>query len=179
MFKLFFLRWKDKPPEPRREDIKLIFGLGNPGEKYAETYHNAGQIYVNFITKGPFKKYQDFEFSKEDGRIFVKSLTYMNNSGMAIREALRYFNLKPGNVFIAHDDSDIPLGQYKISFNQGSAGHNGVQSVIDHLKTQNFFRLRIGVRDNQKGRAGEFVLKQISKQHLSTLKEMFSQIKRL
>ena len=175
MFKLFSKRPKTTLPNPERGNIKLVFGLGNPGEKYALTYHNAGALYINHLTKGPFKKYKNFEFSKENELIFARSLLFMNQSGRAVREALKYFNLKPENLLVAHDDSDIPFGEYKLSFDQGSAGHNGVSSVLDHLKTQRFFRLRIGVRENQE-KAGEFVLKPISKERLSLLREMFSRI---
>ena len=177
MFKLFFSRPKSKFSKPIGGDIKLIFGLGNPGEEYVSTYHNAGQLYVDHVAKGPFKKCRNFEFSKEGGLIFVKSLTFMNNSGTVAKKALKYFNLKPENLLVAHDDSDLSLGEYKNSFNQGSAGHNGVQSIIDHLKTQEFSRLKIGVRETQKGKAGEFILKPISRQGLSLLKEVFSSIK--
>ena len=176
MFKLFFSRSKTDSPEPDGGDIRLIFGLGNPGEKYAPTYHNVGQLYVDHIAKGPFKKYRNFEFSKENGVVFIKSLTFMNQSGIAAKEALKYFNLKPENLLVVHDDSDISLGEYKFSFDQGSAGHNGVASIINHLKTQKFFRARIGVRENQK-KAGEFILKPISKKNLLLLREVFSRIK--
>lgn len=175
MFKLFSKRPKANPPEPDRGDIKLIFGLGNPGEKYALTYHNAGALYIDHFAEGPFKKYKSFEFFKENELIFARSLLFMNQSGRAVREALKYFNLKPENLLVAHDDSDILLGEYKFSFDQGSAGHNGVTSIFNHLKTQRFFRLRIGVRENQE-KAGEFVLKSIPKEKLSLLREMFSRI---
>jgi len=177
MFKLFSIGLKSHSSKPDRGDIKLIFGLGNPGEKYASTYHNVGQIYIDHIAKGNFEKYRNFEFSRGENFIFAKSLTFMNDSGGAVREALRYFNLRPENLLVVHDDSDIALGEYKISFDQGSAGHNGVQSVIDHLKTQRFFRLKIGVRENQRDKAGEFVLKPISKVELPLLKETFSRVK--
>ena len=176
MFKLFFRRPKATFSKPERGNIKLVFGLGNPGEKYALTYHNTGQLYINYIAQGPFKKYRNFEFSKEGDLIFIKSIAFMNDSGLAAKEALEYLGLQIENLLVVHDDSDIPLGEYKLSFNQGSAGHNGVQSVAQHLKTQKFFRLRIGVRENQRGKAGEFILKPISKRALATLKQVFSRI---
>ena len=176
MFKLFFSHPKIDPSKTNGKDIKMIFGLGNPGEEYALNYHNVGQFYVDLIAKSTFKKYRNFEFSKKDGFIFVKSLTFMNQSGLAAKEALKYFNLKPENLLVVHDDSDIPLGQHKFSFDQGSAGHNGVSSIITHLKTQAFFRERIGVRKNQKIKAGEFVLKSMSKKELDLLKKMFLEI---
>lgn len=176
MFKLFFSRPKAVLEKPGRKNIKLVLGLGNPGGKYAKTYHNAGRLYVERAAKGPFKKYRHFEFSKENGLIFARSFTYMNESGIAAREALRYFNLKPQNLLVAHDESDLPLGKYKISFGQSAAGHNGVQSVIDHLGTKDFFRLKIGIRENQRGKAEEFVLKPMPKRKLDILGKVFSDI---
>ena len=177
MFKLFHSHPKDKSPKPNRENIQLVFGLGNPGKEYSKTYHNVGQLYIDHTAVGPFEKYRNFEFSKENGLIFVKSRTFMNDSGIAVKGALKYFDLKPENLIVVHDDSDITLGEYKVTFDQGSAGHNGIASIITHLKTQKFFRLRIGVRQNQKGKAGKFILKPISEQGLFTLKEVFSRSK--
>ncbi|MCR4261099.1 MAG: aminoacyl-tRNA hydrolase [Candidatus Colwellbacteria bacterium] len=176
MFKLFFSRPKIDPSKAGKKDIRIIFGLGNPGKEYALTYHNVGQLFVDYMAKGTFKKYRNFEFSKEDGVIFVKSLTFMNQSGMAAKEALKYFNLKPENLLVAHDDNDILLGQHKFSFDQGPAGHNGVSSIVTHLKTQSFFRERIGVRKNQKTKAGEFILKSMSKTELDILKKVSLEI---
>jgi len=177
MFKLFSSRPKEDGAQPTKESIKLILGLGNPGEKYASTYHNIGQLYVEGIANGSFKKYRHFEFSKKSGVIFAKPTTFMNQSGIAAKEALKYFNLKPENLLVVHDDSDILLGEYKITFDRGSAGHNGVQSVIDILKTEKFFRLRIGMRqDGITTKAGEFVLRPISKSDLSTLRGVFLDI---
>lgn len=177
MFKLSFSGPQKDMAPPTLADVKLILGLGNPGAKYASTYHNVGQLYVETIAKGNFKKYRNFEYLKKDGFIFVKPLTFMNQSGTTAREAMKYFNLKPKNILVVHDDSDILLGEHKITFNRGSAGHNGVQSIIDHLKTEKFFRLRIGVRrDGTSDKAGEFVLRPISKTDLSTLENLFLNI---
>ncbi len=107
----------------------------------------------------------------------------MNESGKAVKEAMKYFKIKPEEILIVHDDSDIELGKYKISFGRGSAGHNGVQSIINNLKTKNFWRLRIGVRPTTNNRrpttqikAGDFVLKKISKKNLEIFEKFFYEI---
>jgi len=179
MFKLpFFSFGKEKESASTNESSSstLILGLGNPGQKYEQTYHNAGHLYVESLAETSFKRYKSFSFAKRDNLVLAKSLTFMNQSGLAARGALRYFNLKPENLIVAHDDSDLPLGEYKITKGQGSAGHKGVQSVIDHLKSKEFTRLRIGIRGQARGKAREFVLKPMSKKELENLQEAFRQI---
>ncbi len=180
MFKLAFLsRGKKRSPKSEtvhKENVRLIFGLGNPDQKYKLTYHNAGHIYVDSLTQDSFSKYRDFVFTKDGDLIFAKNTTYMNASGRAVRQALKYFNLQPNQLMVAHDDSDLPIGEHKIDFGRGSAGHNGVNSVIKALGTKDFFRLRIGVRGQARGKAGDFVLKPMSQADLAALKEALEQI---
>src|SRR5258708_24394610 len=156
--------------------MKIIVGLGNPGEEYANTYHNAGKMALEEIMRHElgnksyemvrFKKYKDlFEYAETDGVVFVRPLTFMNESGKAVREAMKKFGAKPNGLIVLHDDSDITVGNYKFSFARNSAGHKGVQSIIDTLHTNEFFRGRIGIRparEAQREKAGEFALKKIS-----------------
>ena len=103
----------------------------------------------------------------------------MNESGGAIKQALTYLKLKPEQIAVVHDDSDMTIGNYKISFDQSSGGHKGIQSTINSLKTQKFWRIKIGIRPvNEKVRqkAEEFVLKGISKKDESDLALVFGQI---
>ncbi|MEK7114725.1 MAG: aminoacyl-tRNA hydrolase, partial [Patescibacteria group bacterium] len=114
---------------------RLIIGLGNPGKEYEKTYHNAGFLFVDYLINSqlPITNYK-----------LLKTDVYMNQSGNFVKKTLKKYKIKPEEILIVHDDSDIELGKYKISFGRGSAGHNGVQSIIDALKTKNFWRLRIG-----------------------------------
>lgn len=173
---------------------RLIIGLGNPSPQYSSTYHNAGFLFIDYIAEILNSKFEIrnkfqapksklFIFFKSDERIFVKPLTFMNESGKAVKEAMKYFKIKPEETLIVHDDSDIELGKYKISFGRGSAGHRGIQSIIDSLKTKNFRRLRIGIRqatsDKRRAtrkKASELVLKKISKNDLKVFKKLFSEI---
>ncbi len=151
---------------------KLLVGLGNPDKKYENTYHNVGRAFIDFLTR----KSNTLEI--EDGipqglkPPNAKNLTllkldlYMNESGLAVKKAVKKLNLTPDHLVIVHDDSDIEIGNWKLSFDRTSAGHKGVESVIKNLKTKKFWRLRIGIRPKQKKgarrlKAGEFVLKTI------------------
>lgn len=167
---------------------KLIVGLGNPGDDYRNTYHNVGFLFVDYLFKNSgFKTRRNFEYAKAGNIIVVKPLTFMNQSGEAVLAAIRYFSTKggkiePKEILIIHDDSDIELGKYKISADQGSAGHKGVLSVMQALKTKELSRIRIGVRMPKVNgvkiiKAGEFVLRKIKKDDLHILQSTFEKIK--
>jgi aminoacyl-tRNA hydrolase len=162
----------------------IVVGLGNPGAEYDNTYHNAGWLAIDAWMVAAAKATGDgepptlknykklFDFAEVGDMVFVKPLTYMNESGKAVREALKKFGTKPENLMVVHDDSDIVIGNYKISFARNSAGHKGVQSIIDALKTKSFTRVRIGIRpanETKRKKAGEFALKQITAKDKATL----------
>ena len=144
------------------QDVKLIIGLGNPGKEYEKTYHNAGFLAIDYFVKNS-------PISKP-----LKTDVYMNQSGEFVAKIARKNKIKPEEILIVHDDFDIEIGNYKISFSRGSAGHNGVESIIKSLKTKDFWRLRIGIRpQNSKQKAEKFVLKKISKKNLKILNRVF------
>ncbi len=150
--------------------VKLVIGLGNPGARYRNTYHNVGHLAIDY-----------FESQKENLRSQISNLQliktdcFMNESGAFVRAALRKRRLKPGELLLAHDDSDIALGSYKISFGRGAAGHRGVADVIAALGAADFSRLRIGVRrDRSQGKAERFVLRRITEPDRATLEAAFS-----
>ncbi|MBI5079140.1 aminoacyl-tRNA hydrolase [Candidatus Wolfebacteria bacterium] len=146
---------------------RLIIGLGNPGKEYETTYHNVGFLAIDFLNS-------DSKPQIHPNLQILKSEVYMNQSGNFVKKILKKYKAKPEEILIVHDDSDIELGKYKISFGRGSAGHNGVQSIIDALKTKNFRRLRIGIGKTLKTtKAGEFVLKKIGKHDLKILEAVF------
>ncbi len=153
--------------------IRLIIGLGNPGKEYQNTYHNVGFLFVDYLKNSPLTS----NFSP------LKSNVYMNESGSFVARELKKRGLKPEALLIAHDDSDIELSKFKLSFGRGAAGHKGAESVIKALKTEDFWRFRIGIRPeakNEKGeakrlKAGEFVLKKITAAHARTLKQVFEE----
>lgn len=101
----------------------------------------------------------------------------MNESGRFVVNMVRKYNIKPEKILIVHDDSDIESGKYKFSFGRGSAGHKGVESVINALKTKNFWRLRIGIRPKKvlRKKAEEFVLKKITKKDLAVFNKVLEE----
>jgi len=142
------------------EKIKLIIGLGNPDKRYDNTYHNVGYLFIDFLTKSLKLKAKS-----------LKSDTYMNESGKFIARELKKRGIKPEELLVVHDDSDITLGEYKFSFGRGAAGHHGIESVIRALKTKDCWRIRIGIRREARKKASEFVLKKISAKDKKTLNE--------
>ena len=149
---------------------RLIIGLGNPDKEYEKTYHNVGFLFIDYITKNP----QTASILNSKSSI-LKSKVYMNESGGFVKKTAKQNNVKPEELLIIHDDSDIKMGEYKLSFGRSSAGHRGAQSIIDSLKTKNFWRLRIGIRKNKKQKASEIVLKKISKTDMETLNKIFKE----
>ena len=135
-------------------DLKLIVGLGNPDRNLLKTRHNVGFWFVdelvavfsqnfNFI-----KKYEsDFsEISASNKKITImKPLSYINNSGIPIKNYFKNSNLTPDNILVVYDDLDLDVGQIRIKYSGSSGGHNGLNSIIENIQTKDFWRLRIGI----------------------------------
>ncbi len=138
----------------------LIAGLGNPGKKYKKTRHNIGFGVIDELNKKSFQK----------DVILFKPQTFMNNSGQAVSKKMSKLN--PEKLIVVHDDIDLPLGTIRISKNKSSAGHKGVQSIIDQLGTQQFTRIRIGIQpsDKKPQNTDKFVLEKFSKQEKKIIK---------
>ncbi|HBB38410.1 MAG: Peptidyl-tRNA hydrolase [Candidatus Magasanikbacteria bacterium GW2011_GWD2_43_18] len=136
--------------------MKLIVGLGNPGKQYEKTRHNAGFLVLDELQKLPgMKKWslsKKFNAEISEGSIvnesimLVKPMTFMNNSGQSVGLLINYYTLDPTkDLIVLHDEKDIALGTIKVQKDRGAAGHNGVKSIIEHLGTQNFTRIRLGI----------------------------------
>ena len=165
--------------------MKILIGLGNPGEEYENTYHNVGQLALLALARATgkaatWKKHKNlFEYAEINDEVFARPLAYMNESGKAAQEMLKKFKAKPENLIVLQDDSDITIGDYKISYARSSAGHKGVQSIIDTLKTNAFSRIRIGIRparEKLRQKAGEFALKQITKNNMALFEKVFDAV---
>ncbi len=150
----------------------LIIGLGNPGLKYKKTRHNAGFQAVDFLAdKNKFKKNKKLksEIAKIQTNnqevILAKPQTFMNNSGQAVKSLVDYYKIKPENIIVIYDELDLPFGEIRMKDKGSSAGHNGIKSIIENLKTENFYRIRIGIANEykEKMQADKFVLKKFSK----------------
>lgn len=170
--------------------MRIIVGLGNPGPEYKQTRHNAGwlaldrwaeQEGLSWQTK---KKWQA-EVAEGSDFLLVKPQTFMNLSGQSIRSVLDFYGLLPKqfglltkkasnlseSLWLVHDELDIELGKWKLSRDSGAAGHNGVRSAIEHLKTKDFNRLRLGIKTDlrQHMPADKFVLARFSSDELKLL----------
>lgn len=143
--------------------MKLIVGLGNPGDKYTTTRHNLGFMVVEKFLKD-FESAKDTVWSREDKVksdvahivwqpkenpeekvILAKPLTFMNNSGMAVSLLSLYYKVAPEDIWIVHDELDLPFGTMKIRLGGAAAGHHGVESIIKDLQTDKFYRFRLGI----------------------------------
>lgn len=136
--------------------MKLIVGLGNPGDKYLYTRHNIGFMIVEKLVKKllplqPSLKAWSNEnkframICKIDNTLVVKPQTYMNRSGNAVLSLVNYYKVKIGDLWVIHDDIDLPIGKLRIRAGGGSAGHNGIESIIADLHSPEFVRFRLGV----------------------------------
>jgi len=144
--------------------MKLIVGLGNPGKQYEKTRHNVGFNTLD-ILRDQLQSYGAgaWELSRKfnaeicgvnfegERLILAKPMTFMNESGLSVQLLAHYYKILPTDIIVAHDDKDLKLGVVKTQFDRGHAGHNGIRSIIDHLGSQKFQRIRIGIAsDNPK-----------------------------
>ncbi len=135
------------------EKILAVIGLGNPGKEYENTRHNAGFLVVDRLVRryGAGMLERKFRaswgFGNAEGRkiLFAKPLTYMNKSGEAVSEIIKYFGIPPESMLVVHDDLDLPFARVRIVKKGGSGGHRGIQSIIDQLANPNFARLKMGI----------------------------------
>lgn len=163
--------------------MKLIAGLGNPGLKYQKTRHNLGFRTANQLAQkyqlGIFKEEKKFKsqitmgFLNNEKVILAKPQTFMNNSGPSIKAIADYYKIMPQDILIIHDDIDLPLGQIRLHKNRGAAGHKGVQSIIDALKTKDFIRIRMGLALTNQAEINteEFVLQDFSDEELAAVEQ--------
>jgi PTH1 family peptidyl-tRNA hydrolase len=146
---------------PRRQGSSLdllVVGLGNPGREYARNRHNVGYLVVDELARRHGGTWRS-KFSGQLAEIrldghkvaLLKPETYMNESGRAVGAAARFYKLEPDEVLVIHDEGDFELGRLELKVGGGLGGHNGLRSVAQHLKTQDFLRLRIGVGRPERG----------------------------
>ncbi len=144
--------------------MKLIVGLGNPGKEYERTPHNLGFLVVDRIASERGVEIRNRRCRALTGRIQVgdepvllaKPETYMNLSGLAVRELVAEYEVRPeADLIVVQDELDFPLGTLRIHTRRSSAGHNGIESIIGALGTQDFLRIRMGVAPERKVEDGE------------------------
>ncbi len=173
--------------------MKILIGLGNPGEKYQETRHNIGFMTVDTLLKQfePLKKTFwerdekiDTKILKIEGEeiLLAKPKTFMNNSGFAVKTLLSKNKTNPEDLVLIYDDVDLPLGKIRIRFGGAAGGHHGVESVIEQLGSDKFLRVRLGIGDTklnnfkkQKRDITEYVVSPFTAQERKKAKEMIDQ----
>ena len=152
----------------------LVVGLGNPGKEYEATRHNAGWLVIDSMYPNLVWGRDSYAVAgtAEAGEIlFVKPLTFMNLSGETVSYLVKKKEILPENTIVIYDDIDLPLGKFKISFDRGSGGHNGIKSIESHLGSREFIRIRIGISKTLEN--GEFVKPNVlGKFDQSELKEL-------
>ncbi|MBT3949049.1 aminoacyl-tRNA hydrolase [Candidatus Parcubacteria bacterium] len=179
--------------------MKLIVGLGNPGKRYARTRHNVGFMLLDELHK-ELKRYNinEWELSKKfnakisgctisgEKIILAKPMTYMNHSGQTVQLIMHFYKMTHNDLIVVHDDKDILLGEIKMQTDKNHAGHNGIKSIIEHIGTKDFMRLRVGVASENKRKmkdTAKFVLHKFGmfekKKLEETIQESITEIKKL
>lgn len=150
--------------------MKTLVGLGNPGDKYKNNRHNVGHMFINYINA----KLRITDY----GLKCVKTDTFMNTSGVFVKKLMRNSQFVIDQLFIAHDDLDIPLGKCKIQFGTGPKLHNGILSIEEELGTSEFWRIRIGVdnRGENKVDGETYSLQDFTDEELKQLQPVFEKI---
>ena len=164
--------------------MKLVVGLGNPGEEYKNTRHNVGFSFLDY-----FCQKNNIDFSKEqfnakyavtrvDGErvILIKPLSYMNLSGTVVKKYVDYFKLLPEDILVIHDDLDLPLGRVKIVKNSSSGGHNGIKDIEKKLKSKDYVRLKIGIGNNNLIDTKDYVLSKFSNDDIALLDKIYNNL---
>lgn len=155
----------------------MVVGLGNPGKKYINSKHNVGFMAIDKfaeINKIKFKKSVKFnsEIAEYNNCVFVKPKTYMNNSGYAVFKLADYYNIPLDRILVIYDDVALPLAKLRLRFKGGAGGHNGIKSLLAHLNSENFNRLRIGIDKDSKKDMADYVLSDFSKAELKILDDV-------
>ena len=165
----------------------MVVGLGNPGKKYTRTRHNAGFMALEYLAQkqgGSLKRIKFRGLTDTVSIAGVQTLllmpqTYMNLSGESVGEAARFYRISPERIIVLYDDKDIPLGHLRVRDHGSAGGHNGIKSLISHLGTETFPRIRIGIGSNRQVPSEElidFVIGEFSKQEQDVLFKTFDAV---
>lgn len=146
--------------------MKIIAGLGNPGQKYDKTKHNTGFMTMDHyldekglsLDKDKFEGLWTKQKVNGEDVILLEPQTYMNESGRSVSQVANFFKVDPENILIIQDDMDMPIGKIRIRANGKSGGHNGIKSIIRYLGTEKFNRLKIGIRHPKNATVVSWVL---------------------
>lgn len=163
---------------------KLVVGLGNPGRKYKNSKHNIGFMALDHYAnnaKIKFKKKSTMnaEIAEDGDLILAKPLTFMNLSGIAVRKIVDYYNIENDHILVIYDDVDLPFAKLRLRYKGGPGGHNGIKSIIQHLDSQNFNRIRFGIDKSERVEMKDYVLSDFSKTEFKILKDVLIDMDRI
>lgn len=161
--------------------MKLVVGLGNPGKKYSKTKHNIGFISLDhYSKKHNIKLKKERKFSGKSLKIgdlvLLQPHTFMNNSGLSIKAVMDYYNINTEDILVIYDDLDLPLGKTRLREKGSAGGHNGIKSIISHLKTEEFKRVRVGIDKNPLIETKNYVLSSFSKKEIKIMDPIYDKI---
>lgn len=168
--------------------MRIVLGIGNPGRRYKLTRHNAGFMLLDFIAQNKSLNFKpgkgDYFFTEADFDgspvLLVKPATFVNNSGIAALQVLRDNNITPQDLLVVCDDVNLETARLRVRAAGSDGGHNGISSIIFHLSSDSFSRLRIGIgSDFSKGEMSDYVLSVFSVNDLALLKNTFNEAKLL
>lgn len=153
--------------------MKLIVGLGNPGKNYENTRHNVGFMILDNIVNGNWHEKFDALYYKDGDVIYLKPMTYMNQSGISVLKTVKFFKISSADILVIHDDMDLSFKTFKLKFDSSSGGHNGIKSIINNLNTQKFSRLKIGISHDKNVDTVDYVLGKFSKEEINYLQNNY------
>lgn len=157
----------------------LIVGLGNPEPEYAGTRHNLGVECVKPLAEKFENKFDSLVASMPGGILVALPQTYMNESGRAVAAIKNFYKIPTENIWVVHDEVDLPLGSIRVNLNASSAGHRGVQSIIDAISSQVFWRIRLGVGKHPTIPTDAYVLQKFSPKETLSLAKIRGHVGRL
>lgn len=166
--------------------MKLVVGLGNPTKEYENTRHNIGFMYLDYLfDNNSFslnKKFNALELEKNingEKILFIKPLSYMNLSGEVVIKYVNYYKINVSDILVIQDDLDMPIGKFKLMFNHGAGGHNGIKNIILNINSKEFLRLKIGISKNNNIDMKDYVLGRFSKEEINLINNTFNELSSL
>jgi PTH1 family peptidyl-tRNA hydrolase len=160
--------------------MQLVVGLGNPGPKYARNRHNVGFMVVERLAEraknSDFREKFEGLFCKTQFRghdvVMLQPMTYMNLSGQSVQQAMRFFRVSRQELVVVHDELDLPFGEFRLKVGGGTAGHNGLRSIVQQCGGQDFARLRVGIGKPRSGSVEGYVLGDFSSAEAADLPDV-------
>lgn len=164
--------------------MKIIFGLGNPGDRYTLTRHNIGFALLDYL-------FNDLCYKEKFGGLYaevttfseklliVKPVTYINLSGEVVRKYVNYFKVNLDDILIIQDDLDMSIGNIKLTYNHSHGGHNGIRNIEENLNTKMYLRLKLGISNNEHIDAKDYVLGTMTKEEIKVINFAFKKLDNL